>query len=188
MTDPRAENCKASKIVNGLIMGVELAYVPNPSLKYELIRCGLIDEPTNGVGGPTVASCVVLDKDNIQTTERVFLAWPWPGMKDGHGLPGNPGGQHMISNKYNADKGEKGPLGLYVGDANAVPISDLIGQVGLPNGHHVSYHFIWKERGAAPIEPVPEPGGIDLTVTNALLQKQLDILKAIAIQFRVPGY
>lgn len=181
MSDPRAENCKAYKEVGGLVMGVELVYVPVPTSKYQLVKAELIDEPTNGVGGPTVANCVVLDKDNIQTGERVWMAWEWPGMKDGHLLPGNPNGQHMITNGYTPPV--LGPLGLYVGDAQHNPISDLIGGVGLPKKHHVSFRFTWKERGSTPEPPDPDnpPVIIDMTSTNNIL---MDIAKHLG----VPGY
>jgi hypothetical protein len=158
MADPRAENCKAVTFdASGKVTGVELVFQPLPSTRYELKRVELIDEAATS--GTTVANCVVLDKDGIETGERVWLAWPWPGMGDGKSLPGNPNGQHMMSGlPYNPP--DIGPGGLYVGDAAGEPISDIIGGLGLPWNRHVSFRLAWKERMAiadpGPVGPLPE--------------------------------
>ncbi len=157
MADPRADNCRAFRVdAGGKVTGVELVYVPNPSTPYELVRAELIDEAA--AGGNTVASCTVLDKDGIQTGEKVWLAWVFPGMGDGKLLPGNPDGRHMITNGYNARESH-GPLGLYVGDAAGNVISDVIGGLGLPDNRHVCYRFTWKARDGAGPGTDPEPGG-----------------------------
>lgn len=146
MADPRAENCRALKVsTSGLIEGVELVYRPLPSSKYELRRVELIDE--QGAQGETVAACVVLDRDGIETGEKVWMAWAWPELDGGRLLPGNVEGRHMITNGYDPTKGV-GPLALYVGDAQGEPIGDVIGGLGLPWNRHVSFRAVWVERGA----------------------------------------
>jgi hypothetical protein len=155
-TDPRAANCRAFAIsTDGLITGVDLDYLEQPATPYQLVRVELIDEAANGVGGPTVATCTVLDGDGLAVGARVYLAWPWPNLTndaDHRGLPGNPNGQHTIVNKCYPPL--IGPLALYVGDSNGQPISDIIGGLGLPLGHHVSYRATWRARNTTP-EPTP---------------------------------
>jgi hypothetical protein len=182
--DPRTANCQGYHVdANGKVDGVLLIWQPVPSSKYELIRAELVSEAD--AGGSTVATCVVLDKGGIQTAERVWLAWAWPELKAGWGLPGNASGQHMITNGYPAHTGALGPLGLYPGDANHNPIGDLIGGVGLPDNRHVCYRFVWRERGAT--QPVDGSTAVDLTATNALLERQVAILEALARHLGVPG-
>lgn len=158
MTDPRAENCRSYKLdAGGKVVGVNLVYQPIPSAKYELIQAKLIDEYE--AGETLVATCSVLTKDGIVTAEKVWLAWAWPELVDGFGLPGNPNGQHIISNGYRAADGVIGPLALYPGDAQHNPIGDVIGGIGLPDNRHVCYLFTWRERGAV----VVPPATVDLT-------------------------
>jgi hypothetical protein len=172
MTDPRAANCKAYHVnTSGLVDGVELQYAVLPSAPYELVRVELIDEPTNGVGGPTVAFFEVLTKDGIKTAERVVLAYPWPDCTN-RMMPGTPG-EHMITNGYNPP--DIGPLALYPVDASGRTIGDLIGGLGLPYKHHVSYRLTWKERGTTPTPPpTPDPG----TGDNADVLAKLESLEA----------
>lgn len=153
MTDPRAANCQGYVENGGVVMGVLLDYVPLPSAKYELVRVELIDEATNGIGGPTVAFFEVLTKDNIRTAEKVLLAWPWPDCTSN--LPPGTQGQHMITNGYTPPN--RGPLGMYPVDAAGNVIGDKIGGLGLPHNHHVSYRATWRERGATPPPPPPDP-------------------------------
>lgn len=181
MSDPRAANCQAYHLdANGQVDGVKLVYVPDPTTRYELIRAELIDEAA--AGGSQVATCVVLDEDGIQTAERVWLAWEFPDLKAGWGLPGNPNGQHIISNGYPAASGKVGPLALYVGDGSHNPTGDIIGGVGLPDNRHVSYRMTWRERTTAPI-PTPGTDGELLTEILARVQhveaQNDDILAAI---------
>jgi hypothetical protein len=173
MSDPRAENCTGYREQNGLIMGVLLDIVPVPSTKYELVRVELIDEPTNGIGGPTVAWFEVLTKEGIPTAERVVLAYPWPDCSNVL----NPGtaGQHMITNGYNPPN--RGPLALYPVDGQGNVIGDKVGGLGLPFNHHVSYRATWRERGGTTPDPDPEPGG-DNTEVVALLREIRDAIRA----------
>jgi hypothetical protein len=160
MSDPRTENARAFHVAaDGKVDGVELAYLPVPSAKYALVRAEFI--PEAAAAGATVATCAVFDKDNVQTGENVYLAWPWqkwPAL-EGWGLPGNPNGQHMITNGYKPPA--LGPLEIFVGTAGnpPVPISDIIGGIGLPINRHVCYRFTWKERvggGGTEKETLPE--------------------------------
>ncbi len=143
--DPRAENCRAV-VVNGAgqVTGVELRYVAKPESKFELVRVELVDEAA--AQGNTVATCVVLDANGVQTADTVYLAWPFPAL--GNVLrPGNPNGQHMITNGYNPP--DLGPLALFVGDASGAPISDIVGGLGLPWKRHVCFRATWRERGSS---------------------------------------
>lgn len=144
----------------GRVTGVYLEVQPVPSSLYELIRVDLIDEPTNGVGGPTVATFAVLDKNGLQTAERVWLAWPYPGLQDGKLLPGNAQNQHMITSVYHPP--DVGPLAMYPGDAAGQPLGDICGGLGLPRGHHVSFRLTWRARGTTP--PPPDDDDDDTSV------------------------
>lgn len=167
MPDPRTPNARAYHATNGMCDGVELVYVERPSAMYALVLAELIGEAE--AAGNTVATCTVLNKDGLQVGERVWLAWAWPELGAGKLLPGNPNGQHMVVNGYDAAAGKIGPLGLYVGDGQGNQLSDLIGGVGLPNNRHVCYRFVWKERGASdPGQPPPSGGGDFAAVISAL--------------------
>lgn len=153
-SDPRAENCRAFRMDGaGKVVGVELVHVPNPATPYELARVELLDE--YAAGGGTVAKFQVL-AGGVATGERVYLAWPFPELSN-RLLPGNPNGEHMITNGYDAAKGDRGPLALYVGDAVGGVISDVIGGLGLPNNRHVSYLVTFRARTDEP--PGPGTGG-----------------------------
>src|SRR5574343_1056612 len=152
VTDPRSPNCKAFHVnASGQVDGVELVYEAIPEAQYELVYVHLIDEAA--AQGNTVATCTVLNKDGIDVAEPVYLAWPWPDLNN-HALPGNPDGKHMITNGYTPPV--IGPLALYVGDAQGVVRSDVIGGLGLPWNRHISFACVWKERSAEP-EPPPDP-------------------------------
>lgn len=174
MSDPRTDNCKSFVLDNyGLVTGVALEVRPMPSALYELVRVELIDE--YAAQGNTVATCSVLDPTGIATAERVYLAWPWPSLTT-TALAGNPNGQHMIGSKYNPP--DVGPLALYVGNANAEPISDIVGGLGLPFGHHISFRATWRVRGAGQPEPEgPDTGPVDATVVA--LERIADALERL---------
>lgn len=155
--DPRAENCRCVATDQaGRVVGVELAVDVRPGTRYELARVDLIDEVA--AMGNTVATCTVLDRNGLELSERVYLAWPWPSIEN-RALPGNQNGQHPITNGYRPP--ELGPLALYVGDAAGQVLSDVVGGLGLPWNRHVSFRATWRERVAdapdGPAEPdVPE--------------------------------
>lgn len=161
-TDPRAANCRAERLdAQGRVIGVELKIETYPDTEYELVKAELIDEPTNGVSGPHVANFVVQDEDGGDLfSERVWLAWPYPAL-EGRGLPGNPNRQHEIVNPYyptsaKPEDPKRGLLAMYVGDENGNPRSDIVGQIGLRDGHHVSFAFQWRRRAKPDPEPDPD--------------------------------
>lgn len=168
--DPRADNCKAyAKNSNGLIVGIELEVKYNPTAKYELYRVDLIDEVQNGVGGPTVAKFKVYDKAGIEAPERVYLAYPWFGYQNWL-LPGST--DHVISNRF--DPPNKGPLAIFVGDVNHHPISDEVGGFGLPEGHHVSFSLVFRERGA--VDPDGDGSQAEVLAAIAALDAKVVLL------------
>ncbi len=151
MSDPRNENCRRFSETGGMVTGVELTHVPMPATKYELLKVALIDE--RAAQGNIVARVSVMDQNGIQATVNCWMAWPWkgqmPGGWEGRGLPGNMDYpyKHMITNTYNPFGGQ-GPLAIYIGDANGAIESDVVGGLGLPGGHHVSFDLVFRERGA----------------------------------------
>jgi hypothetical protein len=149
----------------GRVISVELVHVPIPTARYALLRVELIEE--EAAQGNTVASCVVLDANGVQTAESVYLAWPFPDLSN-RALPGNPNNQHMIMNGYAPPS--IGPLALYVGDRAGAPISDVIGGLGLPGNRHVCYRATWQERTAEP-EPEPHPSSDSFGRIAAALER-----------------
>lgn len=191
MTDPRAANCRGYHLdASGKVDGVLLEYRTQPSSLYELVKAELIGEAE--AAGNTVATCIVLDRNGVQASERVYLAWPWPVLDGGKLLPGNPNGQHMVTNGYDAARGDIGPLALYIGDEKGDVISDAIGGLGLPNNRHVCYRVTWRERGAADGGGDGDTGGggtgDNLAATNGLLQEIYSVLFDLARHLGVPGY
>ena len=149
MSDPRDENCKRFSESGGKVTGAHLTHVPRPGTKYELIKAALIDE--NAAQGTTIARVIVKDKDGIDAMVNCWMAWPWKGDVshfEDRGLPGsaNYPYQHVITNAFNPS--QQGPLAIYIGDAHGTIDSDVIAGLGLPGGHHVGYHLVFRERTA----------------------------------------
>lgn len=167
MNDPRAENARRFATDGGKVTGVELAYIPVAGSKWELVQAALIDEVA--AQGNTIARVIVKDRNGIDTQVLCYLAWPWGGWQGPGGmqnrlLPGsaNYPYEHVITNTYSPP--EQGPLAIYIGDAQGNAISDVIGGLGLPHGHHVSFHLVFRERGASGGDdsggdPGGDPGG-----------------------------
>jgi hypothetical protein len=170
--DPREQNCRGYHVdAGGKVDGVWLDYSERPGSKYRLVYAALVAEAA--AGGQQVAAFAVRNAAGIDIAAAVWLAWEWPRLDAGRLLPGNQQAQHIIWNAYDAALGKRGPLALYVGDADGNVLSDVIGGVGLPNNRHVCYRFVWQERAA---EPEPEPSAesaivAELRVTNGLLRE-----------------
>jgi len=172
--DPRAPNCRAFHTrEDGKVDGVELAVQVNTLTPFRLLRVALIDE-ANAMGN-TVATCQVVDAQGLPLGDQVSMAWPWPEPTE-FALPGNPNGQHPITNGYNPP--EMGPLALCLRDAQGNIASDVVGGLGLPWNRHVCYLATWQQRAAVP-EPVPEPepeAGDDLTAAVTRIAAALERL------------
>ncbi|MCB0062142.1 MAG: hypothetical protein KDE19_08510 [Caldilineaceae bacterium] len=191
MTDPRSENARQFATEGGKISGVELAYIPVADSKWELIQASLIDEVS--AQGTTIARVIVKDKEGIDAQVSCFLAWPWdrwqaPSPFQNKLLPGsaNYPYEHVIINKYDAPS-SRGPLAIYIGDRDGNVLSDVIGGLGLPHGHHVSYHLVFRERGAkGPGDNGGDTGGndggdnggSDIVAQLARIEEKLDRLIA----------
>jgi hypothetical protein len=164
MSDPRAENCRAFALnAAGKVIGVALEVNVRPLTPYRLVRVELIDEIA--AQGNTVATCRVLDPDGLQLGDTVYLAWPWPDVTE-FARPGNPNGQHMIASTYTPPV--IGPLALCLRDAAGQIASDVVGGLGLPHGHHVSFIATWQLRTAV-LDPEPTPD-VSLDLTAAVMR------------------
>lgn len=180
MADPRMENAQQFRMENNKVAGVELTHIPFPESKWKLVRASLIDEMT--AQGQTVARVIVRDKDGIEAQVPCFLGFPWKGWSPGdrisnHLLPGNTNFpyEHIVSNKFDPEGGRQGPLSIFIGDAHGNVESDLIGGLGLPKGHHVSYHLVFQERnGDSPVAPPPSSDDEQGETAPSTLQSQLD--------------
>ena len=76
----------------------------------------------------------------------------------------------MITNGYRPERGELGPLAMYPVDNTGAPIGDMIGGLGLPNNHHISFRMTWVERGAAPPEDGDTGGGGSVDVSGIMAE------------------
>jgi hypothetical protein len=183
MADPRSENARQFSMTNNKVTGVALSHISFPGSKWALVRASLVDEVA--AQGQTVARVIVRDKEGIEAQVSCYLGWPWQGWQPGNGisnrlLPGNTNFpyEHIITNRYDPTGSGQGPLAIYIGDGNGTVQSDVIGGLGLPAGHHVSYHLVFQERngdgpdGPDPDEPV-DGGGTGGT-TSGDVQSQLD--------------
>jgi hypothetical protein len=168
---------------DGKVVGVELDWLPVPEARYRLVRVRLLDEYE--AQGKTVARVSVRDQEGRQVQEQVGLGFPYDGtISFKHVIW--PGGaeqmpvEHMIVNGYVPPN--RGPLGIGVYDGQGRLISDVVGGLGLPLNHHVSYEVVFVERGEEiPDETEePPPGDVDvwLPVVLGRIEGKLDRLLA----------
>jgi hypothetical protein len=147
--DPRTPNARdLAQDAQGKVIGVYVDVLERPDSEYACTQVALLDEYQ--AQGNTIATVYVRDRAGRMLSEPVFLAWPWNGGEsfgDG-GLPGTPGppAVHMIKNAYTPPN--RGPLAIYVGGKGDIR-SDIVGGLGLPLGHHVSYLITFERRGPA---------------------------------------
>lgn len=157
ITDPRAANCRGFLLdQSGKVVGIQLVHVPIPSAPYALVAAEMLDEYQ--AQGNTVVTVVALNADGVQTAERLFMGWPFPGLDaaESPAGPGNTDNRFTATSPY--DPSRIGPLAFYVGDAAGNPISDIVGGYGLPGGHHISGRVTFKARGdVVPPDPEPDP-------------------------------
>lgn len=181
--DPRADNCKSYlQDVAGKVLGVELRWHEWPASVYALKSAILIDEAT--AQGRHVATVWVEDKNGVPVAARVGLSWPYNGSPLGMPNVAWPGGNnnapvdHVISNGYNPPA--LGPLAIAVYSQDGQIISDVIGGLGLPHGHHVCFDLIFRERSVIGEPPPVEPPPAEDTEMAILrrIEGKLDVLLA----------
>ena len=154
VTDPRAENCrKFEQYPDGKIKSVELVIKKVPNAKYRVGNVRLIDETE--AGGTIVTSCYVVNEKGMPLGVPVTLAWPYPALSN-FAVPSNPNNQHPTTSPYNPPI--IGPLALCIREGDTI-VSDIIGGIGLPFKHHVSFSatFILNEtpEPSPPVTPLP---------------------------------
>lgn len=161
MADPRDVNCQKFAQVGGFVTGVELTVREHPASKYRLHKALLIPEAQSA--GQHVATCSAVDAGGIPTGDPVFLTWGgFAGAGQGRDIPfdeiapsGSSNNVHVITNPYDPSL-KLGPLCIKLGDGLMTTDSDVVGGIGLPGGHHVSFVFIFVMRGSA--GPDVDPG------------------------------
>ena len=120
----------------GKIVAVRLIIEDVPNQIYEVKTLRLIDEYESN--GRTIAYCSTSDY-----REDIFLGWPYrQGYKSlATTAISNDNGEIPIINKFwNNDYGW---LAVHVG---RLPESQIVGGLGLPLGHHVSFEIKWEKR------------------------------------------
>jgi len=170
---------------SGKVIGIDLAVIPIPGSTYECVGVRLV--PETEAQGQNIATIMVLDEDNTPKSAPVYLGWPFDGTTrlTNRSLPGNQNypAQHVISNSFDP-KSMRGPLAVYVGGADGNIVSDVVGGLGLPYGHHISFHVTFRERAAGVVTPAVMPdvpglsAGASIEVQVAHIVKQIDLIAA----------
>jgi hypothetical protein len=150
--DPRAENCRRYALnAEGKVIGVELVYYPNPIAEYELLSAVLVDETQSG--DSHIAKVI----GEFGSGAYLWMAWPhgnWAKETPfaDHIPPGNPNQEFIISNPYQPPVQGWTPC-IYIGDAEGNVHSDVIGNIALPGGRHVSYRLTFSRRSDVIVPP-----------------------------------
>lgn len=125
---------KFSANSNGLIESVKLFIEDVPNQQYIVSHLRLISEIEQGIGGKTEAICTSSDGRS-----DFYLSYPYRigTTKFQNTLSaGNSNGIHIITNGYNHP--DYGYLAIHIGRE---PISQIVGGLGLPFKHHVSFEI-----------------------------------------------
>ena len=151
---------------NGKVIGVKLKVENVPSQQYIVTHLRLVDEYESN--GKTEAVC------GSNGRRDFYLCWPYSEGKtsfENMALPGNNNGIHIITNGYN-------PTGYgYLAIAIGKPIiSQVVGGLGLPNNHHVSYEINFG-RLIDPIDP------IDPDLPDNELLKRVDRIERFLLSY-----
>ena len=153
--DPRQANARAHGTdASGLVTAVWLTVHTKPSTRYRCVNAYLIDE--HQAKGQTVILIAVKRKDGTVANERVLLATGYNGNPDKFDDLLEPGNafvpvQHIMADAHTG-KGcsffppDLGPLAIFVAGANDRVDSDVVGNLGLPGSHHVSFMIEYQER------------------------------------------
>lgn len=121
-------NTKKYSQSNGLVTGVELLIEEIPNSKYKVKHLRLIDEVE--AKGKTIAYC--------KSPSQLYLCWPY---RKGHTSFENEvkiGSEAVISNGFNPP--DYGWLAIKTENG------DVVGGLGLPFKHHVSFEIEFEQR------------------------------------------
>lgn len=135
-TDPRAPNTRVhGQSPDGLVTGVQVAVHVKPGTRYKCVNVQLIDEAN--AGGQHIVKVEVI---NGPTPATVRMGFPYGGTGDrvGNYIPsGNEKNEFILTNKF--DPPNLGPMEIVILDDQGNINSDVVGSLGLPFGHHVSF-------------------------------------------------
>jgi hypothetical protein len=144
--DPRDPNCRDYRVEDGKVLGVNLLVHSSPLKRYCVKHVGLVDEVV--AQGQTVIRAAVIDRAGQPMNAEVRLAYPYDGEAShfaNYITAGNEKNEFVMVNKYWPPG--LGPLALMILDDENIIISDVVGSLGLPEGHHVSVSVTFQERG-----------------------------------------
>lgn len=153
--DPRQPNAMKHEDMGGKIMAVHTTVHVVPESKYRCVNVFTINE--DDAKGQTTILISVKRKDGTVANERVILATGYNGDAshfDEYLTPGNSFVpiQHTMGDDHSG-KGcsfhppDLGPLAIFVaGSSNDQINSDVVGNLGLPNSHHVGFFIEYHER------------------------------------------
>ncbi|HPC92904.1 MAG TPA: hypothetical protein P5317_11630 [Myxococcota bacterium] len=152
--DPRQPNARNHINEGGKVMGMWLTVHVKPETKYRCVNAYVIDEVQ--AKGQTVIFVDVRRKDGTVANEVVLMAtgykgqdWPFDELLE-PGQAFRPV-QHIMADEHTG-KGcsfnppDLGPLAVFVAGPDRKPISDVIGDLGLPGSHHISVFIELHER------------------------------------------
>lgn len=153
--DPRQPNASHHEDAGGKIMAVHTTVHVVPGSKYRCVNVFTINE--DDAKGQTTILVSVKRKDGTVANERVIMATGYNGdisHFDDYLTPGNSyvPVQHTMADEHTG-KGcsfhppDLGPLAIFVaGSSNEQINSDVVGNLGLPNSHHIGFFIEYHER------------------------------------------
>lgn len=156
--DPRRENTRSHGLdLNGKVNAVWLTVHVKPETKYRCVNTFLINE--NEAKGQTTIFINVMDKNGQTVNETVVLGTGYRGQDQGFDdylVPGNAYRpvQHILADDHVAGGGvsftppDLGPVAIYISKLGDLHLSnsDVVGNLGLPYSHHVSFMIEFQER------------------------------------------
>ncbi len=144
--DPRSANARAHAMQDDKVTAVHLTVHTRPAQRYHCTHVAVIDEVA--AGGRTLCTVMVLDQAGaLLSAQDARLAYEYSGQSNQFAtyLPAsNDKGEFIITNK--GWPPALFPLAVVVLDAEGYIDSDVVGNLGLPLGHHVSFVITFQER------------------------------------------
>ena len=148
--DPRDDTAKGHRQdSNGKITGIHVNVHTLPDIRFRCTSVQVMSEEKSM--GQTVCYVTVKNRAGvIQCNERVVLATGYNGGLTFDAIldagNGNVPVEHMLSGgPFNPPN--LGPLAVFVADANGKPVSDVVGNLGLPYKRHINVLIEFTERG-----------------------------------------
>lgn len=153
--DPRQQNARTHGLVDGKVTAVWLTVHTKPETKYKCVNAMVINE--ENAKGQTTIFVSVKNKNGTYANDQVIMATGYQGQSDkfdDYLTPGNSFRpvQHILADSHNGSgctfiPPALGGIAIFVAGSDIKQInSDVVGNLGLPYAHHVSYMLEFVER------------------------------------------